>query len=708
MQVLSLTAEQAAARLPVHVQGVVTAAEPGWAGRFFIQDESSGVFVELISTNHPEPGDVVEVTGVTFPGAYAPIITGPVWKKTGAAPLPPAPQVPIERIMSGVEDGQRVEVDGIVHAVASDQANPASLAVDLNSSGYRIPVVSPLQHGIDPASLIGARVRVKGTAAATFNATLRHMIAVTLYVPRPADFVIDALESVNPFNEATMPLNSIAQYRRDLPPGRRVHVRGVVTLQRPGEDFFLEDKTGGLQVKCRQTQLLTAGDVVDVVGFPAFEGFLPVLEDALFLKTSEPRVPVKARGVTMQEIQDGLHHAGLVTLTAKVLDRNVQPGQLFSHRSWTQTTLWLQDAGQLFTAQAESPHGVTTLADIPIGSTIEVTGVCFTETDADQHLKSLQILLPAANNVRILTKPSWLTPRRLLIVLSILFAVLVVVVFLTVTVSKRNAALGRLVVEKERAQRELQQAHDLLEDRVKERTAQLKFQISARKEAEVQFNATLMERTRLAQELHDTLEQTLTGIGLQLATAAKLFQQKPETASHHLEQARDQVAQSQLEVRRSIWNLRSRALEQFDLPGALVTSSRQLAEAADIHIELTTEGRVRPLPEIVEDNLLRIGQEAITNVIKHSQATTAEIHLDYGPENVILRIKDNGRGFAREQCAGPADGHFGLLGISERAKRLNAALTIQSSPGAGTLIMVQVGLHQETQSEEGGALPISQ
>jgi hypothetical protein len=85
-QVLSLSAEQAAQQLPVHVRGVVTAAEPTWAGRFFIQDASSGVFVELISTNHPSAGDVVELTGVTMPGAYAPIITRPDWKKVGTAP----------------------------------------------------------------------------------------------------------------------------------------------------------------------------------------------------------------------------------------------------------------------------------------------------------------------------------------------------------------------------------------------------------------------------------------------------------------------------------------------------------------------------------------------------------------------------------------------------------------------------------------------
>jgi signal transduction histidine kinase len=254
--------------------------------------------------------------------------------------------------------------------------------------------------------------------------------------------------------------------------------------------------------------------------------------------------------------------------------------------------------------------------------------------------------------------------------------------------------LNGLIREKESAQKELQQAHDLLEERVKERTEQLKFQITARKESEVQFKAVLSERTRLAQELHDTLEQTLTGVALQLDTASKLFCTKPDTANHHLELARDFVAQGQVDVHRSVWDLRSRALEEFDLPGALAASGKQLTNGSELSFEVTARGRVRPLPDTLEENLLRIAQEAMTNVVKHSQATTAQIELDYGPKNILLRIKDDGCGFEQQERTDATNGHFGLLGISERAKRLGAELKIQSAPGEGTLVEVSVALDQ--------------
>src|ERR1700722_15895248 len=118
------------------------------------------------------------------------------------------------------------------------------------------------------------------------------------------------------------------------------------------------------------------------------------------------------------------------------------------------------------------------------------------------------------------------------------------------------------------------------------------------------------------------------------------------------------LAQSQVDVRRSVWDLRSRALEQFNLRGALDTSTRQLTEGTGITVEVHTTGDVHSLPEVVEENLLRIAQEALTNTIKHSRAKHVEINLDFAPESVSLQISDNGLGFVVDDHFGPEDGHF--------------------------------------------------
>jgi signal transduction histidine kinase len=270
-------------------------------------------------------------------------------------------------------------------------------------------------------------------------------------------------------------------------------------------------------------------------------------------------------------------------------------------------------------------------------------------------------------------------------------------------VSKSNAALQVVIRDKVKTQEELQQAHDLLETRVAQRTAQLKHEMTARQEAEVHFKATLTERTRLAQELHDTLEQSLTGIGLQLDTAAKLVEKDPAAGNRHVGLARSLMTQSQLELRRSIWDLRSRELEQFDLPSAMRLSAQQILEGTHVAVELETTGDVCAPCEVVEENLLRIAQEALTNVIKHAGASEVRISLDFGPQGVTLRVKDNGQGFTPDNCPGAREGHFGLLGISERAKRLNGKLLVTSTPGSGTCLEVKVPARLADETHEAAA-----
>ena len=695
--VLSLSTKQATRHFPVLVSGVVTAAEPQWKGQFFVQDSTGGIFVENTRGRPPQPGDLVEISGVSHPGAFAPIIGQPSWKKLGTAPLPEAMPIPIEQLMSGSEDSQRVEISGIVRA-AQITDTKSNLDLDIASAGYRFHAFPKVVPGLDPLCLVGARVRLRGTAAASFNQGLRRLIAVNLFMPLPEDFVVETTESVDPFAEPLTPLNDIAHYRRESRPGKRVHVKGAITWQRPGEELFLQDKSGGLRVKSRQATAMSVGDVVEAVGFADFENYLPVLQDAVFRKISESGTDLSPKAVTIQEVQNGRCHAALVTLQGKLLDRFVKRDrQPTSGEMRARTVLMMQSENLTFTAETEAPEAMRDWAALPIGGTLEVSGVCFTESGEDGKARSFQILMPTARGVQVLARPSWLTPQRLMTGLGILLTVSLVGMGWTVMVSKKNAALNVMVREKERARLELRQARDLLEERVIERSAQLKLQITARKESELQFKAVLGERTRLAQELHDTLEQTLTGIRLQLDAAARLLLRNPENAGSRLEMARNLMRQSQIELRRSVWDLRCRALEQFDLPGALLRNARQITCGTGIQVELQTKGQVRPLTEVVEENLLRICQEALTNVIKHSEAMLAAIELEFADDLVALQIKDDGKGFVPGAGAGPLDGHFGLLGMTERAKRLGGRIVISSLPGSGAAVRVEIPLSHPTE-----------
>ena len=634
--VLALSGEQAAQAMKVSIRGVVTATERDWGGRFFIQDSSGGVFVENISSNQPWPGDVLTLTGVTFPGGYAPTISKPRWEKIGRSLLPSPRPVAVEELMSGVEDGQRIEISGIVRS-----AQPVGnlLEVELFCGGYRVPVFAPMQSAVDPQKLIGSRVRVAGTPATAYNAPLRHLIAVDVYVPFVTDFVVEKGAAPDPFQAPITPANNMAQYRASRTFADRVHVRGVVIYQRKGRDVFIKDATGGLQIESRQATSLSKGDVVEAVGFPDFEGYLPVLEDAVFKKTTDSRVNLAPISPPIDDLLNGLHHSDFVTLSGKLLDRLEEQVALPTGESEFNTVLVLQSSNRVFTARAETAEPSRALDSIPLGSVLEVSGVCFLQSAEDGRIQSFQVLLPAAYDMRVLSRPGWFTAEHLLYTLAVALIVIVVGTSWTIMVTKRNSALKLLVHQRELDQKELQKAHDTLEWRVKDRTEQLKFQVTARKEAEVQFKATLAERTRLAKELHDTIEQTMTGITLQLNTVGKLFQEDPETASRHLGLIRNMVRLSRVDLRRSIWDLRSRELEQFNLYKALSLGASRIASNAGVRVEVETRGNVCPLPEVIEEALLRIGQEAVTNTVKHAEAHCIKIELDFSQTHIVLRSR---------------------------------------------------------------------
>ena len=208
----------------------------------------------------------------------------------------------------------------------------------------------------------------------------------------------------------------------------------------------------------------------------------------------------------------------------------------------------------------------------------------------------------------------------------------------------------------------------------------------------LQFRAVLAERNRIAREIHDNLAQDILGISVQLELVARLMPAAAETTKGHLDRARMLVRNSMTEARRYVWDLRSQELQKKDLPAALRDTTKRLTAQSNIETVVEVAGLTRPLPVEVESNLLRIGQEAINNAVKHARANRIEVGLNFDTHNVRLSVRDNGRGF--DQSEQIADGHFGLLGMRERAEQLGGVLSIDSAPERGTQIAVEVPLNE--------------
>jgi signal transduction histidine kinase/ligand-binding sensor domain-containing protein len=199
-----------------------------------------------------------------------------------------------------------------------------------------------------------------------------------------------------------------------------------------------------------------------------------------------------------------------------------------------------------------------------------------------------------------------------------------------------------------------------------------------------QFDLILAERTRIARELHDTLIQGFSGITMAMqALAARL----PASGDRHtLEQIVADAGTALREARASLSGLRRRPEADSGLALALAQTSRQLTEAKGIRLKLRLDTWDRTLPPDLEDNLLRIAQEAVLNAVKHSGAHSLLVTLERTANRVRLVIQDDGSGFDG-RTAGEA-GHYGVLGMYERAAHIGADLSFDSTPGYGTAVSV--------------------
>ena len=206
------------------------------------------------------------------------------------------------------------------------------------------------------------------------------------------------------------------------------------------------------------------------------------------------------------------------------------------------------------------------------------------------------------------------------------------------------------------------------------------------------FSLVLGERTRLAREIHDTLAQGFVGISSQLDAVALSMPNEATPASKYLELARRMARHSLTEARRSVMDLRASALEGQDLASALESGTRMWTDGSGVAVEVSVSGPRRELPQEMEHNLLRIAQEAVTNVLKHAGADKIQIQLHMEARKLYLRINDNGRGFEQDGVFASLGGHFGLIGMRERAERLGGELRLASHPGEGTEVEVKVPL----------------
>jgi signal transduction histidine kinase len=497
----------------------------------------------------------------------------------------------------------------------------------------------PITREQDFTSWIDSEVLLEGVCGSLFN-TQRQLSAVLLYVPRLNFITVEAAAPEVPFS-------SLLTFSPGEGVQHRVRVRGVVGYQQAGKALFLQREGRGLRVLTEQDTKLHAGDVVDALGFPAMGESAPVLEVAVFYRVGSqpPPAPVLMDLDVPWEKYDG----AVITTDATLLNREKRPD------GWH---LLLQHDETVFDATLSPTEYDGPLLSIPLNSAVRITGICLVRSGGLWSIpQSFRVLLRSPQDVVVLRAPSWWNLRHTLWVLGMTLGALLIVVAWIVVLGRRLREQMALIRQKLRS------------------------------------GAVLEERTRIARELHDNLEQELAGITMQLDLAVDCFQQVPGVAQEALETARNMSRHSMVEARRSVWDLRCQLLEEGDLISALRQTVQPSASRDDVEVKVNVKGSPIRLPAAIEMNLLRIGQEAVANAIKHGGAHTVAVELQYDESKVRLCVTDDGRGFCPREAV--PSGHFGLLDMRERAQSMGCTLQVDSAPDCGTRVAVEVTISKQ-------------
>jgi signal transduction histidine kinase len=675
-QVRALTEAEARHGVAVRLRGIFIGEADPQGIAFVIQDETDGIYIQGPAALVAElgRGDVLEVEGVSDPGGFAPYVVASHIRKIGRAPIPEPIRVTLDELNAGQMDAKWVEISGIVRSVEptapSDMAPPppgtrytapsgqgaesSDRPVKMKLASGSAHVIVAIEGGANPEDYVGAEVRLRGLCFNLHNRN-RQFVRPFVQVPRGVELVVLSPSSENPFNDPPRPVASLFRFEQLAEKhGPRVHVRGIVVHHQPGAFLWVRDGDQSLRVETTQSEVLQPGDEVDVVGFPARSEYSAELEDATFQKRSSRQVLLPR---VLTDISSALSSdADLVQLEGRLVEVRRFPDSVALTLDWRQATI---RAKLLLLENVPVPaHWVP-------GSIVRVSGVCSVKTDEAGPLgglwepHSFELLLRFPDDLAVLQPPSWWNAGRVVWLLSGFLALAVGSVALVMYASRRR----------------------------------LKDQEHRRAMAETEFTAILSERNRVAREIHDTLSQNLGAISVQLELARTHAAGISAPALNHIGAAHKLARVALADARDSIWNMRSHILERCDLGEALESILRRMTEGTTMTPHMRVEGARRRLSPVVENNLLRIGQEAITNASKYAKASRIDVTLTFEGRIVRLAVEDDGVGFSMDGAQPSGDRrNFGLVGMKERAELLGGTAEIKSAPGKGTRVVVTVSV----------------
>ena len=401
-QVRNLSAAEAAKALPVHLTAVVTYYDAA-APDLFVQDDTAGVYVACDGPFRIERGQQVEITGETGPGDFAPVVTHPQIRVLGPGRLPKPIHLSFDELLTGRGDSQWFAGEGVIKAAVVGRRR-LDLYVTSGSGQIRLIVLNYPR--LDLQRLIEARVRFQGAVGAGFN-NKRQLTGLLVFLQRFDDITVEQVLDVPAQTNATLyPLlhaDQLLQFSPAQGAGRRVRVRGVVTMQQLGNALFLQDGDQGLEVMTHELVHVQPGDLVEVLGFPALGEFAPVLQDAIFTRLDHGPQPKPIHTTGDDIMKEGEQDGNLVEINARLLSQTADTRGF---------SLAMQSGSHIFNARLE-PLDRRLSDSLQEGSDLRLTGICQVDAGSEpDELESFRLILRSPADVVILRRPGWWTISR--------------------------------------------------------------------------------------------------------------------------------------------------------------------------------------------------------------------------------------------------------------------------------------------------------
>ncbi|MCB1205267.1 MAG: sensor histidine kinase [Verrucomicrobiae bacterium] len=604
---------------------------------FDAQDNSGGLFFECPPDRIPRIGDELEIAGNVTGGFHGSYVIIDDMKKVGWKSPPKALNFRPDFVQTGLGDNRWVEIEGLMVDVRFDDSEREGRGLLVTGQSDLVIRFRNAHEDFDIASLeklVGSWVRLQGSGAPLFNDQRQRIGSDIVCAKQQFVSVIE-----RPTGSEPVRLDEIGRWDSRRTRQGLVETSGTVTYIEGPSSLVVQAGAHGARVRTLAPVAISVGEPVILTGLPETEGYFVGLRYATVEPSETGEPPLEA--VADESPLSREHAFRLVTFSGRLIEKG-------------RTLINLQVNEAL--VPVSMPVGLA--ATLPReGSELQIRGVKRVEADERGDVRSVTVAVRDAADIAVIAVPSWWTPAKLRTAILILAA-------------GAGLFLAWLLA---------------LNRRVKQQTALISEQIES--------NATLEERNRIARELHDTLSQGFSGVGYQLASVSNHLTSDPSKARAKLDAAREMVEHSLAEARESLIGLRiPTGAESLDFPEATLAAAKSRCEEADVAFESERKGwnGSPKLPPETAFACHRILLEAVANALRHGRARHLRISLAADSDRAHLVVADDGVGFAVSEK--PPEGHYGIQGMRERAQRLGADLDIRSAPGEGTSVELSLPL----------------